>query len=1012
MGAVIMLGWVFLNESATQLVSGLPGMKFNTALSFAFLGAASLFYTSQRPLNKAIGALLLSSGLILSLLTLYEYLAGVSLGIDELVSVTFTSEVQAPFPGRMTQATAICFILCFLALASLPLKSKNVQRTAQFMLQTVSFLASVSIFAYLLFVPTDSLLKIFESMAIHTSVSFLIYSIGLSLLHKNLGFVGLFMGEGKGNRLARNLFIRIVLLISGLSILQLLILKNGVVNKEFSIALFGVIFIWVFLALVRRMSLALNTVDDARQVVQKDLDKSRAFLESAPDALFVIDLQGKIRNQNRMAYTQFGYESDELDGKAIIELIPDIFESSASIPSKEFLEDFSSPSFVKKRRLIARRKNGDDFFGALNLTATSLGDLGDQVFFLAILRDLTEQEALESQIHLYDEKLTIAAENSQIGFWEYDILKNQLEWAPSMYRLFHIKKEDFTGDFEAWEQTLLPEDLPLAREEFADALSGKKEFDTSFRIRSSEGNTLHIRAKAKVFKNENGIPFRVLGTNWDVTKEKEAELALEKSHQQTQIFVEQAPIAIAMLDTKMHYIAVSKKWISDYDIAGKEIVGVSHYSIFPEIGEDWKKIHQKCLAGAVNSEDEAEFVREDGTSQWLSWDVRPWYTSENEIGGLIMITANITEQKESIRERLKIENILDKTNQIARLGTWELDLQKSTIHWSKMVRQIHEVPEGYIPDLASGVNFYKEGWSRDAISKAINTCFETGESFDLEVELLTAKENVIWVRAIGSSDAGARNTNKISGIFQDITERKNDELALNTMLGISTDQNERLRNFAHIVSHNLRSHSGNINMMIDLLIDTHPTWQEDEMFQMLQTSSNNLRDTITHLNEVVAMSGSVDQNLTPISLGKSVQSAINQITGTAKEAQVALINAVDEGLIIRGLDAYIDSMLINLISNGIKYRSNKRESFVRIEAELFGEKVKISIRDNGQGIDLKRHGDKLFGMYKTFHGNADARGIGLFITKNQIEAMGGSIEAESKPNEGTTFTILLNHEKN
>ena len=69
--------------------------------------------------------------------------------------------------------------------------------------------------------------------------------------------------------------------------------------------------------------------------------------------------------------------------------------------------------------------------------------------------------------------------------------------------------------------------------------------------------------------------------------------------------------------------------------------------------------------------------------------------------------------------------------------------------------------------------------------------------------------------------------------------------------------------------------------------------------------------------------------------------------------------------------------------------------------------IHVSITDNGLGIDLKRHGGKLFGMYKTFHGNEDARGIGLFITKNQIEAMGGSIEVESKPQLGTTFTIIL-----
>jgi len=297
-----------------------------------------------------------------------------------------------------------------------------------------------------------------------------------------------------------------------------------------------------------------------------------------------------------------------------------------------------------------------------------------------------------------------------------------------MYRLYNLNKDNFTGDFEAWENSLLPEDLPAANQEFAEALSGEKEFDTSFRIKTSTGNIKHIRAKAKVFKNSQGIPYRVMGTNWDFTKEKEAEIAIEKTSQQMLIFIEQAPTAIAMFDTQMRYIAASKKWVSDYNLEENEILGVSHYTLFPEIGEDWKKIHQECLAGAVNIVDEAEFKRADGSSQWLSWDVRPWHNSEGEIGGIIMNTANLTAQKENIRQRLQVEQILEKTNEIALIGTWELDLANESVFWSNMVRRMHEAPDDFVPDLASGINFYKEGPSRDQIVDAVNRCIETGES--------------------------------------------------------------------------------------------------------------------------------------------------------------------------------------------------------------------------------------------------------------------------------------------
>lgn len=96
-----------------------------------------------------------------------------------------------------------------------------------------------------------------------------------------------------------------------------------------------------------------------------------------------------------------------------------------------------------------------------------------------------------------------------------------------------------------------------------------------------------------------------------------------------------------------------------------------------------------------------------------------------------------------------------------------------------------------------------------------------------------------------------------------------------------------------------------------------------------------------------------------------------------------------------------------MITNAIKYRSEERSGYLKIHANVEESMISISFEDNGLGIDLKKHGDKLFGMYKTFHNHDDSRGVGLFITKNQIESMGGKIDVESEVNVGTTFIIAL-----
>ena len=124
-----------------------------------------------------------------------------------------------------------------------------------------------------------------------------------------------------------------------------------------------------------------------------------------------------------------------------------------------------------------------------------------------------------------------------------------------------------------------------------------------------------------------------------------------------------------------------------------------------------------------------------------------------------------------------------------------------------------------------------------------------------------------------------------------------------------------------------------------------------------------------------------------------------------KEKRVTLFEDIEPDLEILYNPAYLESILINLISNAIKYKHPDRDPEITISARKRADSVYIRVTDNGMGIDLSKHGDKLFGMYKTFHGNDNAKGIGLYITRNQIESLGGNIKVESEVDRGTTFKI-------
>jgi PAS domain S-box-containing protein len=135
------------------------------------------------------------------------------------------------------------------------------------------------------------------------------------------------------------------------------------------------------------------------------------------------------------------------------------------------------------------------------------------------------------------------------------------------------------------------------------------------------------------------------------SRNKAAEQALWESEENLKLFIEHAPAAIAMFDREMRYLAVSRRWMMDYGLTGSNIIGRSHYEVFPEIPERWKEVHRRCLAGEVVREDQDRFDRFDGTTQWLQWEVRPWYAA-GQVGGIVMFTDDVTTRVQS-EERLE-----------------------------------------------------------------------------------------------------------------------------------------------------------------------------------------------------------------------------------------------------------------------------------------------------------------------------------------------------------------------
>ncbi|MBP1752941.1 MAG: domain S-box [Geobacteraceae bacterium] len=142
----------------------------------------------------------------------------------------------------------------------------------------------------------------------------------------------------------------------------------------------------------------------------------------------------------------------------------------------------------------------------------------------------------------------------------------------------------------------------------------------------------------------------------DITELKQTENALRESEEKLRLFFDHTPAAVAMLDKNMKYIHTSRRWVKDYGLGERNIIGLSHYEVFPEIPDRWREIHQRCLAGAIEKCEEDPFTRLDGKTDWVRWEIHPWRDNNGNIGGIIMFTEVITERK-------RVEEALQKSNQ-------------------------------------------------------------------------------------------------------------------------------------------------------------------------------------------------------------------------------------------------------------------------------------------------------------------------------------------------------------
>lgn len=396
-------------------------------------------------------------------------------------------------------------------------------------------------------------------------------------------------------------------------------------------------------------------------------------------------------------------------------------------------------------------------------------------------------------------------------------------------------------------------------------LQGRKEIlNFENRYRHKDGSYRWIEWRSYPYGNS------IYASARDITDRKHSEEALRESEMRLRLFIQHAPAALAMLDTELRYIAASRRWRSDYHLGDRDLLGYSHLEIFPEITEEIRGVLRRGLAGEITSANEDPFERQDGSVQWLAWEVRPWFTTGNTIGGIIIYSEDVTTRKkaeDNLRQKNEelgaaYEQIIASEEELRKnldeLVTSQQDLKESERKYRDLFDNailgiFRSTPDGHYLDMNAAFakiagfasplemmesvqdiqQLYARPEERLRLKETLAT---TGEIYNFETEIRRKDGKMIWI-AINAKTARDSSGNNLwyNGTIEDITTRRKAELELartNEELLASHEQitatEEELRvNFDDLAlrEKELRQKSEeleNQNRIISTILDTTP----------------------------------------------------------------------------------------------------------------------------------------------------------------------------------------------
>ncbi|WP_426484204.1 PAS domain-containing sensor histidine kinase [Flavobacterium sp. 2] len=439
----------------------------------------------------------------------------------------------------------------------------------------------------------------------------------------------------------------------------------------------------------------------------------------------------------------------------------------------------------------------------------------------------------------------------------------------------------------------------------------------------------------------------------------------------------------------------SKWWFDKIHPEDSIRMSIKLYSFIEQKTEKWQDQYRfRCADGSYKYVLDRGFLLKDENGRAIR---------------MIGAIQDITKQKEE-EQRLKLLETVITQSKDSILIT-EANSQARKIPKIVYVNPAFSQMSGYLSNeiVGKSPNIFKGPKSDSEELKKLLRAIKNEEECLIETISYTKQKEEYWVRF--SMIPIFNNEGSIShwiSIQRDITEEKKLETEKEHLIRELTQNNKDLKQFSYITSHNLRAPLSNLIGLLNLIEDIPIENPElEEILGGFTKSTHLLNETINDLVKVIIIKDNPSMQKEEVSLKEVFENVFSQLSFQIELHKPIIKLKFERVPLLNTNKAYIESILLNLLTNSIKYKSENRKLKISIIAEQIDNKAILTFKDNGIGIDLERNRDKVFGLYQRFHNYPDSKGLGLYLVKSQVETMGGIITIESEVNKGTTFTITF-----